>query len=109
MRLNEQQIIERLAQLQGWTRQTQPECISKAWTFDSFRSAAAFFAKAAELAEQQDHHPEFVSLYTHMQVRLWTHDASGLTDKDFDLAMALDNLVEVMGSACMNPSQKRQK
>ncbi len=109
MSLNEQQIIERLAQLQGWTRQTQPECISKAWTFDSFRSAAAFFAKAAELAEQQDHHPEFVSLYTHMQVRLWTHDASGLTDKDFDLALALDRQVEAMGSACMNPPPKRQK
>lgn len=109
MRLNEQQIIERLAQLQGWTRQNQPECISKAWTFDSFRSAAAFFAKAAELAEQQDHHPEFVSLYTHMQVRLWTHDASGLTDKDFDLALALDRQVEAMGSACMNPPPKRQK
>ena len=107
MRLNEQQITERLAQLQGWTRQTQPECISKAWTFDSFRSAASFFAKAAELAEQQDHHPEFLSLYTHMQVRLWTHDASGLTDKDFDLALALDHLVEGMGSGCMNPSPKR--
>jgi pterin-4a-carbinolamine dehydratase len=51
MPLNEQQITERMAQLQGWTRQTQPECISKAWTFDSFRSAASFFAKAAELAE----------------------------------------------------------
>ena len=109
MRLNEQQITERLAQLQGWTRQAQPECISKAWTFNSIRSAASFFAKAAELAEQQNHHPEFLSLYTHMQVRLWTHDASGLTDKDFDLAMALDHMVESMGSACMNPSSKRQK
>ena len=109
MRLNEQQITERLAQLQGWTRQTQPECISKAWTFDSFRSAASFFAKAAELAEQQDHHPECLSLYTHMQVRLWTHDASGLTDKDFDLALALDHLVEGLGSASVSPSSKRQK
>jgi 4a-hydroxytetrahydrobiopterin dehydratase len=109
MRLNEQQITERLAQLQGWARQTQPECISKSWMFDSFRSATAFFAKAAELAEQQNHHPEFLSLYTHMQVRLWTHDASGLTDKDFDLALALDHLVEGMRSGCMNPSPKRQK
>jgi len=109
MRLNEQQITERLAQLQGWTRQTQPECISKAWTFDSFRSAASFFAKAAELAEQQDHHPEFLSLYTHMQVRLWTHDASGLTDKDFDLALALDHLVEAMSSASWTLPPKRQK
>lgn len=99
MCLNEQQITERMAQLQGWSRQTQPESIVKAWTFDSFRSATTFFAQAAELAEKQDHHPEFVSLYTHMQVRLWTHDASGLTNKDFNLARALDLLVEAMGSS----------
>ncbi len=109
MRLNEQQITERLAQLQGWSRQTQPECIIKTWTFDSFRSTTAFFVQAAELAEQHDHHPEFVSLYTHMQVRLWTHDASGLTDKDFDLAWAMDRLTEAMGSSCMNRLPKRQK
>jgi 4a-hydroxytetrahydrobiopterin dehydratase len=47
----------------------------------------------AMLADQQDHHPECLSLYTHIRIRLWTHDAGGLTHKDMTLAKAIDALV----------------
>ena len=49
--------------------------------------------KVSELAESHDHHPEMVSAYTRVRVTLWTHDAQGLTSKDFDLAQAIDQLV----------------
>jgi pterin-4a-carbinolamine dehydratase len=44
------------------------------------------------LANDQDHHPEVWSCQTQMRIRLWTHDAGGLTDKDIRLAMAIDQL-----------------
>jgi 4a-hydroxytetrahydrobiopterin dehydratase len=47
----------------------------------------------ADIAEHQNHHPEFLSVYRKMRVRLSTHDASGLTQKDFDLAAAIDSLI----------------
>jgi 4a-hydroxytetrahydrobiopterin dehydratase len=48
----------------------------------------------SEIAESQNHHPEFLSTYTKVQIRLVTHDADGLTHKDFELALAIDQLVQ---------------
>jgi 4a-hydroxytetrahydrobiopterin dehydratase len=49
--------------------------------------------KVSELAEIQNHHPEITSAYTRIRIKLWTHDANGLTNKDFELAQAIDKLV----------------
>jgi uncharacterized peroxidase-related enzyme len=45
-----------------------------------------------QLAKSQDHHPEVWSSYKELRVRLWTHDTAGLTEKDFTLAQAIDQL-----------------
>jgi 4a-hydroxytetrahydrobiopterin dehydratase len=50
------------------------------------------FNQIAQLAQAQDHHPEVLSSYTQLQVRLWTHDVGGLTDKDFKLAHSIDDI-----------------
>lgn len=91
--LNSQQIAQALRQLNDWHWDSTHGSIGKTWVFDRFVTAIEFFAKLALLAEQQDHHPEVVSAYTRMQVRLWTHDVQGITTKDFALAHALDVLV----------------
>ena len=65
----------------------------KQWQFDSFKTAMEFITEVADIAEHQNHHPEFLSVYRKMRVRLSTHDASGLTQKDFDLAIAIDSLI----------------
>ena len=82
--------------LTGWTlekhAQHQTPCLSKSWTLPSFEAAVERFNHIAQLAQTQDHHPEVLSSYTHLQVRIWTHDVAGLTHKDFALASAIDQL-----------------
>ena len=45
------------------------------------------------LAEKQGHHPELFNLYNKVNIRLSTHDADGVTDKDFDLAKAIEKII----------------
>jgi 4a-hydroxytetrahydrobiopterin dehydratase len=83
-----------MSTLSGWALDTQhqPPCLFKSWTLPSFEEAVARFNQIAQLAQTQDHHPEVLSSYTHLQVRIWTHDVAGLTHKDFALASAIDQL-----------------
>jgi 4a-hydroxytetrahydrobiopterin dehydratase len=92
-RLNGPALDAALSELDGWTVAADHGHIARSWTFDSFATAMAFWAKVAMLADQQDHHPECLSLYTHIRIRLWTHDAGGLTHKDMTLAKAIDALL----------------
>ncbi len=92
MKLNTTQIQAQLSNLTGWTLEADARAMVKTWTLPSFDAAVALFNHIAQLAKAQDHHPEVLSSYTHLQVRLWTHDVAGLTDKDFKLAHSVDAL-----------------
>ncbi len=92
-RLNSTAIDAGLKKLNDWALDAHKASIRKEWAFDSFKTAMHFFARMGELAETHDHHPEVFSSYTTMKVRLITHDAHGLTHKDFELALAIDQLV----------------
>lgn len=85
-----------MTSVSGWTLDTHAQhqsfCLSKSWTLPSFEAAVARFNQIAQLAQTQDHHPEVLSSGTHLEVRIWTHDVAGLTDKDFALAKAIDQL-----------------
>jgi len=82
--------------LTGWTLDTQPQhhtpCLSKSWILPNFETAVERFNAIAQLAQAQDHHPEVLCSYTHLQVRIWTHEVAGLTHKDVVLASAIDQL-----------------
>ena len=58
--------------------------------FPSFAAAFAFMTEAALVAERNDHHPDWRNVYDRVWVTLTTHDASGLTSKDVNLAQAMD-------------------
>ena len=60
--------------------------IEKTYQFADFVTAWGFMSRCAILAEKANHHPEWSNVYNKVEVRLSTHDAGGLTDKDFDLA-----------------------
>jgi 4a-hydroxytetrahydrobiopterin dehydratase len=92
-KFNSHEIAKALKTIQGWTLESDEAFMHKQWQFDSFKTAMEFITEVADIAEHQNHHPEFVSVYRKMRVRLSTHDASGLTQKDFDLAAAIDNLI----------------
>ena len=85
-----------LPPLSGWTLETHAQhhtpCLYKSWTLPNFEAAVVRFNQIAQLAQAQDHHPEVLSSYTHLQVRIWTHDTAGLTDKDFKLASSIDDI-----------------
>lgn len=93
-RLNSAEIDAGLKQLDHWTLDAHKASLRKEWVFDNFQTAMRFFAQVGELAESMNHHPEFLSNYTRMRIRLTTHDAYGLTHKDFELAQQIDHLVQ---------------
>ena len=74
--------------LPGWNR--DGEGIVRKYKFADFTHAFAFMTRVALLAEKADHHPEWSNVYNRVEVRLTTHDAGGLTQRDVDLAKAID-------------------
>ncbi|WP_456408663.1 4a-hydroxytetrahydrobiopterin dehydratase [Caldithrix abyssi] len=58
-----------------------------------FYRGHGFINKVAILAERHGHHPEIFNVYNRVRLTLATHDAGGLTQKDFDLATAIDELL----------------
>lgn len=66
------------------------QTISRAYEFADFRAAMEFVNAVAELAEQGQHHPDIDVRWNKVTLALTTHDAGGLTDKDFAMARACD-------------------
>ncbi|MEO1104899.1 MAG: 4a-hydroxytetrahydrobiopterin dehydratase [Pseudomonadota bacterium] len=78
------------ADLPKWTLEADGKAITRTIKFDDFVSAFAFMTKIAIAAEKADHHPEWSNVYNRVSIRLTTHDAGGLTDKDTALAKIID-------------------
>jgi len=94
IRLKRTEIDEGLKTLDHWTLDSQTAGIRKVWVFDSFKTAMHFLLKVGEIADRHNHHPEFLFTYTKIRMQLLTHDAHGLTHKDFELALAIDRLAK---------------
>ncbi|HUB18779.1 MAG TPA: 4a-hydroxytetrahydrobiopterin dehydratase [Acidobacteriaceae bacterium] len=60
--------------------------------FRNFVEAMHFVNSVAELAEGAGHHPDIDIRYNKVRLALISHDAGGLTERDFDLAAAIDGL-----------------
>jgi 4a-hydroxytetrahydrobiopterin dehydratase len=74
----------------GWTERNGG--LERRFTFADFSEAWAFMSRVALLAEAMDHHPEWSNVWNRVDIRLTTHDAGGLTDKDREMAEAIDAL-----------------
>ena len=64
----------------------------RTFLFKDFRASLAFVNKVGDLAEDAGHHPDIDIRYNKVRLALVTHDAGGITQKDFDLAAAADKL-----------------
>lgn len=82
------QIREGLKKLQGWS--VAGKAIQRQFTFPSFTAAIQFVNKIAELAEKNNHHPDITIHYKKVILSLTTHEFSGLTERDFNLAQQID-------------------
>ena len=60
--------------------------------FSNFIAAFSFMTKVAMLAEKANHHPEWSNVYNRVTIDLVTHEAGGITEKDFDLANAISKI-----------------
>ncbi len=87
-RLNDAQIRERLARLNGWRR--DGDAIRKEFTFQSFPDAVAFVSRLVPGAEAADHHPDITVNYKRVTLSYSTHSEGGLTEKDFEGAAMAD-------------------
>jgi len=86
--MNEQQINTALENLDGW--KLENGFIVKAFQFADFKEAFAFMTRVAFEAEAQGHHPNWENVYNSVTIHLNTHDASGITSKDIELAKTID-------------------
>lgn len=68
--------------------------IERTFEFDDFSQAIDFVNSVAEIAEDEDHHPEMDIRYNKVRLQLSTHAEGGLTDRDFAVAEKIDNLAE---------------
>ena len=68
--------------------------IKKEFKFNNFIEAFGFMSKVALLSEKMDHHPNWQNIYNKVIIELTTHDMNGITDKDTNLAEAIDTLID---------------
>jgi 4a-hydroxytetrahydrobiopterin dehydratase len=89
--LSPDEITSRLASLPGW-KVDHGELIRQ-FQFPDFIGSIAFVNKVAPLAEAAGHHPDIDIRYNKVRLALTTHDAGGITAKDFELAAKVGDLV----------------
>lgn len=88
--LSSTDIEARLRSLDGWHLEHGE--IVRTFTFHDFRHALAFVNGVGEAAEVAGHHPDIDIRYNKVRLGLVTHDAGGITAKDFDLAGEINKL-----------------
>jgi 4a-hydroxytetrahydrobiopterin dehydratase len=71
--------------------------IYRTFTLPSFPAAVMFVAAVGHLAERADHHPDILIQYKKVTLKLSTHSAGGLTEKDFSLAREIDMITREPG------------
>ena len=82
-----------MAELPEWTYDADARGIRRNLRFADFAEAFGFMTRVAILAEKADHHPEWFNVYNRVEILLTTHDAGGLSQRDVDLATAIDGIM----------------
>lgn len=91
-KMTDAEITAGVAHLNGWSVHNGK--LHREYKFPDFAHAFGFMAIAAPKIEKMDHHPEWQNVYNRVTVDLNTHDAGGITQKDFDLAALLEGIAK---------------
>jgi 4a-hydroxytetrahydrobiopterin dehydratase len=89
-RLSEDEISNRLKERAKWQREGNE--ILRQFQFTGFMDSISFVNQVAAHAESVDHHPDILVQYNKVTLRLSTHDANGISQKDFEFAAVADSL-----------------
>ncbi len=84
-------VEQKLAELADW--ELNQNKLYRHFVFDNFIEAFGFMSQVALLAEGMNHHPEWSNVYKHVDIYLTTHDAGGVTERDFKLAERINRLL----------------
>lgn len=90
-KLTQEQIEQKLAEFADWS--LTGDALQRTFGFENFADAMSFVNRVAEQAEDFQHHPDIMIRYNKVTLTLSTHDAGGLTEKDFDFARETDKLL----------------
>lgn len=90
MKLSEDEVRKEISNLDGW--KSEGDIITKKYRLKDFREAMKLATEIGELAEQHAHHPDLEISYGSLVVKLTTHDEGGITNKDIELARAIEAL-----------------
>jgi 4a-hydroxytetrahydrobiopterin dehydratase len=89
MKLSDEQINEKVIGVEQWARE-EGKWITRKYRFPSFIDAVAFVNEIAVIAEQMNHHPMISIDYRVVTIRLTTWKCAGLSELDFEAALAYD-------------------
>ena len=87
-KLSDLEIRRALGTLPGWSR--KGDALNKTYSFARFADGIRFVQQVAEVADGMNHHPDIDIRYTRIAFSLSTHDAGGITQRDLDLAGAIE-------------------
>ncbi len=88
--LTKDQRAAALADLPGWSLVDGRDANTKIFTFKNYHDAFGWMSRVAMLAEKMNHHPEWLNVYSRVEVTLSTHDVGGLSALDVRMAKAME-------------------
>ncbi len=89
-KLGEPELRAGLARVPLWSESAGK--LRREFVFADFSGAFAFMTRVALLAERADHHPDWSNSWNKVVIELTSHDAGGLTQRDLDLALAIERV-----------------
>lgn len=92
-KLTQEQVDVQLKAFPEWSQTA--ETIQRTFRFEDFLGAMAFVSRVADLAEEHQHHPDILIRYNKVTLTLSTHDAGGITAKDFSFARSTEECCAV--------------
>lgn len=112
-KLTESQVEQALRSVPEWGE--SGDAIQRTYQFPDFVKAMSFVDQVAQSAEKHQHHPDILIRYSKVTLTLSTHDAGGITLKDFEMAKKCDLYFAAVApapaaqAASVPPSGKRRK
>ena len=91
-KLTEIEIFKKIKKVPNWTYQNK--AIQTSHKFNNFKDTFFVMKQIALMAEKINHHPNWSNVYNVLNISLTTHDAGGVTDKDFELAEMINVVIK---------------
>lgn len=87
------ELMDYISQLHEKWEVVEGKKIRYQFKFKDFKEAMKFVNKIAEIAEDEQHHPDIKIVYNKVTIELWTHAIGGLSENDFILAAKIEKLL----------------